>query len=67
MHECSRCYGCMVKVTSDIHYVAHTYANLIVVSVSSVTGRAYAMLHQTECCYSEQQEKSCDTDSDFCV
>ena len=30
MHECSRCYRCMAKVTSDIHHVAHTYANPIV-------------------------------------
>ncbi len=44
MHKCSRCYGCMAKVTSDIHDVAHTYANPIVVSVVSATGRAYTML-----------------------
>ena len=31
----------------------HTYANLIVISVSSATGRAYTMLCQTEWCYSE--------------
>ncbi len=40
MHECSRCYGCMTKVTSDIHH-----ANPIVISVSSATGRAYTMLN----------------------
>ncbi len=51
MHECSRCYGCMAKITSDIHHVAHAYANPIVVFVSSATGRAYTMLHQSEWCY----------------
>ncbi len=54
MHECSRCYGCMASVTSDIHHVAHTYANPIVVSVLPATGRAYTMLQQTEWCYSER-------------
>ncbi len=53
MHECFRCYGCPAKVTSDIHHVAHTYANPIVVSVSSATGRAYTMLHQSEWCISD--------------
>ena len=48
-----RCYGCMAKVTSDIRHVAHTYANPMVVSVLSVKGRAYTMLHQTEWCYSD--------------
>ncbi len=45
--------GCIAKVTSDIHHVAHTYANPIVVSVSSATGRAYTTLCQTEWCYSD--------------
>ncbi len=43
MHKCSICYGCMAKVTSDIHHV---------VSVSSATGGAYTRLHQTEWCHS---------------
>ncbi len=46
-------YGCVAEGTSDMHHVAHTYANPIVVSVSSATGRAYTMLHQTEWCYSD--------------
>ncbi len=40
----------MAKVTNDVHHVAHTYANPVVVSVSSATVRAYTMLHQTEWC-----------------
>ncbi len=31
----------------------NTYANPIVVAVSSATGRAFIMLHQTGWCYSE--------------
>ena len=50
----------MAKVTSDIHHVAHTYANPMVVSVSSATGRAYTMLHQNEWCYSDTEVKKTD-------
>ncbi len=42
----------MVEGTSGIYHVAHAYANPIVVSVPSATGRAYTMLCQTEWCYS---------------
>ncbi len=55
MHQCFTCYGCMAKVTSDIHHVAHTYAYPIVVPVLSDTARAYTMLRQTEWCYSGMQ------------
>ena len=50
----------MLRVYGKSH-VAHTYANPIVVSVSSATGRAYTMLRQTEWCYSEF--RSIDLDS----
>ena len=54
MHECSSCYGCRAEGTSDIHHVVQTYANPIVVSVLSATGRAYTMLCPTEWCYSNK-------------
>ncbi len=40
------------EIQTDVHHVAHTYANPIVVSVWSATGRAYTMLRQTDWCFS---------------
>ncbi len=43
---------CDCTIKALVLHVAHTYANPIVVSVSSASGRAYTMLRQTEWCYS---------------
>ncbi len=48
-----RVYG---KITK-IHHVGHAYANHIVVSMSSATGRAYTMLHQTDWCYGKTYDR----------
>ncbi len=42
----------VLDVTGELQKSQVTYANPIVVSVLSATGRAYAMLRQTEWCYS---------------
>ncbi len=53
MHECSRCCGCMEKVTSDIHHVAHTYERLTPCYAKLIGATVFLHLNHVNCCIAE--------------